>query len=109
MLIFGFLQIINGVPVVIKELKSHQVSIIWAFLNDFDVLAILPTGFGKSICFQMMPFIFDFLIQGDLNFPFKPLMPIHVCLIVSPLISLMIDQVTALLKFGKNCVLVERK
>eukprot|EP00733_Pompholyxophrys_punicea_P001356 Pompholyxophrys_punicea_v1_NODE_643_length_1536_cov_17.109386.p1 type:complete len:440 gc:universal NODE_643_length_1536_cov_17.109386:157-1476(+) len=101
MFVFGFIVLENGVPFVIKELKTQQISVIWTFLNSYDVLCILPTGFGKSVMFQMLPFIYDFLVNGDMECPFNLLQPTHVCLVVSPLISLMTDQVSGLLKFGR--------
>ena len=34
-----------------KELKSEQVEIIKSILKGKDSISILPTGFGKSICY----------------------------------------------------------
>ena len=45
----------------------------------------LPTGFGKKICFQILPFVFDHKGGGN-----------HAVVIVSPLIALMINQVKSL-------------
>lgn len=63
--------------------RSGQAEIITASLNQHDVLAILPTGGGKSICFQLSALL-------------KP----GVTLVVSPLIALMLDQVVALQRNG---------
>ena len=53
-------------------------------------------GYGKSVCFQILPYIFDFKL-GRVNAP-----PVKrsVVLIVSPLVSLMIDQVSDLKSRG---------
>lgn len=58
-----------------------QEDIIQAILQGEDVLALLPTGGGKSICFQVPA-----LAQEG------------VCVVVSPLIALMKDQVQNLQK-----------
>lgn len=59
--------------------RPLQQAIIEAVLDRKDVLALLPTGGGKSICFQI-----------------PTLMRPGLCLVVSPLIALMKDQVDQL-------------
>jgi ATP-dependent DNA helicase RecQ len=63
--------------------RAAQEDIIKAVLNKQDTLAILPTGGGKSVCFQVPAII----------------MP-GCCLVISPLIALMEDQVQRLNKMG---------
>ncbi len=63
--------------------RSPQEEIISAFLEGKDVLAILPTGAGKSVCFQV-----------------ASLMKEGICVVVTPLIALMQDQVQQLKKRG---------
>ena len=63
--------------------RPGQAEIIDLLLAGKDVLAVLPTGGGKSICYQIPAL----LISG-------------VTLVVSPLISLMKDQVNALTQNG---------
>ena len=44
------------------ELKKEQYDAIRAIcLEKRDVLTVLPTGFGKSLCYQALPVIFDFM------------------------------------------------
>ena len=44
------------------ELKQEQLEAIKAICVDKkDVLAVLPTGFGKSLIYQILPALFDFL------------------------------------------------
>lgn len=65
--------------------RSAQEEIIDNILGGRDILAVMPTGAGKSICFQVPAL----MLQG-------------VTLVISPLISLMSDQVTALKEAGVN-------
>ena len=44
----------------------------------------LPTGYGKSLCYALLPIVFDFVRGRPLNS--------SIVLCVSPLISLMVDQ-----------------
>ncbi len=63
--------------------RDAQKEIVTAIMEGKDVLAILPTGAGKSICYQLPAL----LLPG-------------IALVVSPLISLMQDQVVSLSKNG---------
>jgi Werner syndrome ATP-dependent helicase len=63
--------------------KPYQYHIIDNILSGTDVLAIMPTGYGKSLCFQLPP-----LITKELT------------IVVSPLIALMTDQQMILDKLG---------
>lgn len=63
--------------------RRGQDQIIQAVLNKKDVLAVLPTGGGKSLCYQYPAVHFQKLV-----------------IVISPLIALMRDQVMALKKLG---------
>lgn len=65
------------------DFKPPQLSIIETVLANKDTLAILPTGGGKSLCYQVPAVIFE-----------------HITLVISPLIALMQDQVQHLNRIG---------
>ncbi|MDX1601809.1 MAG: ATP-dependent DNA helicase RecQ, partial [Salinimicrobium sediminis] len=61
------------------EFRPLQKEIIQELLENKDVIALMPTGGGKSLCFQVPGLI-------------KP----GICIVISPLVALMEDQVKAL-------------
>ncbi|NKI32059.1 RecQ family ATP-dependent DNA helicase [Croceivirga thetidis] len=67
----------------INEFRGSQEAIINTVLNRKNVLALMPTGGGKSICFQIPALINE-----------------GICIVVSPLIALIQDQVNALKSKG---------
>ena len=56
----------------------------------------LPTGYGKSIIYQLAPFIVEQMARLD------GIIRTAIVLVISPLVSLMKDQVTYLKKKGIN-------
>ncbi len=66
--------------------RPLQLEIIERTLSGQDSIVIMPTGGGKSICYQIPALIFDKTV-----------------IVVSPLISLMKDQVDSLTANGVNC------
>ena len=69
------------------EFRPGQKEIIEQLYHKRDCIALLPTGMGKSLCYQLPGYLFD-----------KPV------LIVSPLLSLMQDQVDQLKQRGEKRV-----
>ena len=47
-----------------KSLKEEQKKIITSFIQGSDVFGVLPTGYGKSLCYACLPNVFDRL-QGS--------------------------------------------
>ena len=66
-----------------EEFRPGQEGVIGALLDGRDALAVMPTGAGKSLCYQIPSTV----LEG-------------VTLVVSPLVSLMGDQVRALVDVG---------
>ena len=67
-------------------LKAEQRSAMEAIYNRQDVFVWLPTGQGKSLCYQVLPFIMDYK-HGVVETQRRSL-----ALVVSPLVALMVDQ-----------------
>jgi len=72
-----------------NQFRPLQEGIIDAVLAKKDVLALLPTGGGKSICFQVPALLKD-----------------GMCLVISPLIALMQDQVSNLQEKGIEAAVI---
>ncbi len=66
-----------------ENFRHHQSDIIQSLLNNEDALVLMPTGGGKSLCYQIPAMVRD-----------------GVGIIISPLIALMQDQVDALQQLG---------
>lgn len=69
--------------------KEGQEEIVNTILEGRDILAIMPTGAGKSICYQLPALLFP-----------------GVTIVISPLISLMQDQVSALIDAGIDAAFI---
>mgnify|MGYP000939837853 CR=1 FL=1 len=66
-----------------RKFRDGQSEIIDNILEGNDILGIMPTGAGKSMCYQVPALMMD-----------------GITIVISPLISLMIDQVNSLVQSG---------
>ena len=48
-----------GTPNLILKPEQRSAAVIESICNGKDTFVWLPTGFGKSICYQTLPFVFD--------------------------------------------------
>ena len=62
-----------------EEIKPLQLEVVAAIAKGDDVFAVLPTGYGKSLCFASLPYMYDQLQPLD-----KPL----ITLVLSPLTAI---------------------
>jgi ATP-dependent DNA helicase RecQ len=67
----------------LNEFRKGQRAVLESILRKNDTLAVMPTGGGKSLCYQLPALYFDGLV-----------------IVISPLIALMKDQVRLLHNFG---------
>ena len=74
-----------------RSFRKGQEEIIDSLLSGRDALAIMPTGAGKSLCYQVPALMMDGLT-----------------LVISPLVSLMKDQVNALTSQGVKAAYLNR-
>jgi len=77
--LFSTLQDVFG----FSQFREHQELAVKSILDNRDILMLLPTGGGKSLCYQL-----------------PALMKEGVTIVVSPLLALMYDQVSALKVMG---------
>ena len=66
------------------EMKDLQVKVVVDFVCGRDVFAVLPTGYGKSLCYACLPGVFDLVHRNE--------SPCIVC-VITPLTAIVENQV----------------
>ena len=93
------LEKVGKANITLKQKQEEILKII--ALKQRDVLAILPTGYGKSLIYQIIPPLMDYMDSGK-----RPTQNKSIVLVVSPLNALIRDQVMKLKQSGlKACIL----
>ena len=82
----------------LDALYDDQVHAIRSFLKGNNVFFCAATGYGKSIIFQCMPLLVDILSDQVVG--------TSTMIVVSPLVSLMLDQVSKMRQYGINAVAI---
>lgn len=66
-----------------QELKKEQLEAIEKLVAGKDVFVALPTGFGKSLCFAVLPSVFNTLFASESS----------IVVVITPLTAIIKDQV----------------
>ncbi|XP_065844730.1 ATP-dependent DNA helicase RecQ-like [Oscarella lobularis] len=89
----------------IPYLKEPQKTAIAHLLRGSDVFLSVPTGYGKSVVYCCLPLVVSHL-RSKGSFPDLRLPESPVALVVSPLLSLMEDQVSLLTSLGVSAAML---
>ena len=94
----------NAVSKVVLEMgytsrRQKQKDAVIGFIRRRDVFVSLPTGSGKSLCYAILPKVFDILRGRSSR---------SIAIVISPLISLMKDQVHSLETKGVSSIYVSK-
>jgi ATP-dependent DNA helicase RecQ len=81
-----------------QKLKDEQKQVMQCILKKKHVFSILPTGFGKSLCYVLPPLMLDCV---------EPAIQL-IAWVVSPLKALMRSQVKDLLSLGVKAAVLEK-
>ena len=81
----------------ISSLAEPQSRSLFNFLRGNDTFVSLPTGHGKSRIYQICPAVARELASTENQFPSEP-----VVVVISPLISLIADQISSCERMGIN-------
>ena len=67
------------------DMKPEQLQLVRKFVEGNDVFAVLPTGFGKSLCYACLPLVFDSISNSKRGH--------SIIVVVTPLLAIIKDQV----------------
>ena len=91
-----------------REFRGSQQAVIERVLSGGHSLIIMPTGMGKSLCYQLPAIVLADRSHSNREHPEPPdqLAKAPLTLVISPLIALMKDQVDALLGKGVDATFI---
>ena len=69
-----------------SSLKEHQIEVVLAVAGGRDVFAVLPTGYGKSLCYTCLPGLFDSMLDPHIHAR-------SIVVVLTPLTAIIQDQV----------------
>jgi superfamily II DNA helicase RecQ len=81
-------------------LKVKQYKILDALISGRDVIGVLPTGYGKSIIFQLLPFLHEYHSISEAG---------NIVIVVAPLNALIEDKIKRLRKRGVSAGMLRTK
>jgi len=95
----AYIGFLNSVPFALKSagyedifLKVKQINVLESLYLGRDTIAVLPTGYGKSVIFHLLPLIFDYQHRQEGKR--------SIVLVVIPLNALVEDQIKTLKSRG---------
>ena len=91
-----------GVP----SLNNEQKKAVAAIVKRHNVFVCLPTGFGKSLCFQSVPFVMDYL---DSNSTDECVVDRHLAIVVEPTAAIMRAHVAKLSSRGISAAFINHE
>uniref|UniRef100_A0A1X7V1H5 Helicase ATP-binding domain-containing protein n=1 Tax=Amphimedon queenslandica TaxID=400682 RepID=A0A1X7V1H5_AMPQE len=81
-----YAALINVIPKLgYDSLRSLQVKVITSLVTGIDIFAVLPMGYGKSLCYLVLPLLHDILGSAEDDH--------SIIVVVNPLKALLEDQV----------------
>ena len=83
----------------VKVLRKEQKACPLNLARGKDIFAILPTGYGKSLIFQLFPRVSSAFCSSEVK-------PLSTIIVVSPLVSVMRDEVKQLKQLGFSAAAV---
>ena len=101
-------KLLDAIEFAVKEcginfvLKNQQVEAIHSIVTGRDVFVKAATGFGKSICYVLLPYVCDHIYRSTTASNSSPSFS-SIVILVSPLTALMDDQIKTISSFGIRC------
>ena len=84
----------------VKDIQDKQREVVSQLMDGHDVFVSLPTGFGKSFCFQCLPLMNDYLFGCHKS---------SIIVVVEPTAAVMRDHVEALLVKGLKAAFINHE